>query len=562
MTIRRRSLLLGGLALGATGPHVRPARAQTRAARDTLTIGITQFPATLHPNIESMVAKSYVLGFCQRPFTARDQRWEQIAMLATALPTIENGDAAVVDRPDGTKGVRCRYTIQPAARWGDGTPITTEDVQFTWEVGRHPQSGVANSEMYRRIERVEVHDARSFTFHVSKLTFDYSGIDDFRVLPTHVERARFAADPLAYKERTAYVTEPTNPALYFGPYRVSEFASGSHIVLEPNPAWWGRAAAFRRIVVRTIENTAALEANLLSGAIDYIAGELGVTLDQAIAMARRIGDRYDFEYKAGLIYEHIDLNLDNPILADRRVRRALLVGCDRATMVRQLFDNRQPVAATSVSPLDWVADADLPPARYDAREAARLLDEAGWTELRDGVRHNAAGDRLALEMMTTAGNRSRELVQQVLQSQWRRLGIEVRLRNEPARTFFGETTRNRRFTAMAMYAWISSPENVPRSTLHSNEIPRTENGFSGQNYPGFRNPEMDSLIDQVEIELDRERRRALWHRIQRIYADEIPVLPLFFRADTFIKPRWLKGIAPTGHLHPTSLWAENWHVQE
>jgi len=555
MTVKRRTFLLG-----AAGALVLPATA--RAARDTLTIGLSQFPSTLHPNIESMAAKSYVLGFCHRPFTAYDARWQRIAMLATSVPSIEAGDAAIVERPDGTRGVRCRYTIQEGARWGDGRPVTTEDVVFTWEVGRHPQSGVGNGELYRRIERVEVHDERSFTLHVTKLTFDYAGIDDFRVLPAHVERARFQADPVAYKERTAYITDPANRGLYFGPYRVAEVASGSHIILEPNPTWWGRAPAFRRIVVRTIENTAAMEANLLAGEIDMIAGELGVTLDQAIAMQRRIGDRYDFTHKAGLVYEHIDLNLDNPILADRRVRRALLVGCDRATLVRQLFDNRQPVAATFVSPLDWVADADLPPARFDPREAAGLLDAAGWTQLRDGIRHNAAGDRLALDLMTTAGNRSRELVQQVLQSQWRRLGIDVRLRNEAPRTFFGETTRNRRFAAMAMYAWISSPENVPRSTLYSGEIPRAENGFSGQNYPGFRNPEMDGLIDRIEVELDRERRRAMWQRIQRIYADEIPVLPLFFRADTFITPRWLKGIEPTGHLHPTSLWAESWHVQE
>ena len=59
--------------------------------------------------------------------------------------------------------------------------------------------------------------------------------------------------------------------------------------------------------------------------------------------------------------------------------------------------------------------------------------------------------------MTTAGNRTRETVQQVLQSQWRKLGIDVRIRNEPARVFFGETMRKRQFPAMGMFAWISTP---------------------------------------------------------------------------------------------------------
>ena len=80
-------------------------------------------------------------------------------------------------------------------------------------------------------------------------------------------------------------------------------------------------------------------------------------------------------------------------------------------------------------------------------------------------RHNAAGDRLSLELMTTAGNRSRETVQQVLQSQWRKLGIEVRIRNEPARVLFGQTLKQRQYTGMAMYAWISAPESLPRRTI-------------------------------------------------------------------------------------------------
>jgi peptide/nickel transport system substrate-binding protein len=110
--------------------------------------------------------------------------------------------------------------------------------------------------------------------------------------------------------------------------------------------------------------------------------------------------------------------------------------------------------------------------------------------------------------MTTAGNRTRELVQQVLQSQWRGLGIEVSIRNEPPRVFFGETLNKRRFPDMALFAWISSPENLPHSSLHSTSVPAEANGWSGQNYTGYANPRMDELIDAAEVELDREKRRA------------------------------------------------------
>jgi len=69
---------------------------------------------------------------------------------------------------------------------------------------------------------------------------------------------------------------------------------------------------------------------------------------------------------------------------------------------------------------------------------------------------------------------------------------------------------------------------------------------------------MDELIDQVEAELDPDKRVPLWKKIQQVYTTEIPVIPLFFRANTHVLPKWLHGLVPTGHLSPSSLWVENW----
>jgi peptide/nickel transport system substrate-binding protein len=551
-------LLAAVVALLAAGVALLPG--ESRAAKDELVIGITQFPSTLHPNIDSMAAKSYVLAMAQRPFTAYDPEWQLICMLCTELPTLENGLAKIEKQADGKDGIALTYTIRPDATWGDGTPVTTEDVVFTYEVGAHPQSGVSNAELYRRITKIDVVDDKTFVMHVDRVTFEYNAINDFRVLPAHLERPVFEQDPAAYRNRTIFDTDPSNPGLYFGPYRITEVSNGGFVVLERNPTWWGAPPHFERIIVKVIENTAALEANLLSGSIDMIAGELGLTIDQALAFEKRHREQFQIVYEPGLVYEHIDLNLDNPILADVRVRKALIMGLDREAMSQQLFEGRQPVAHTSVNPLDWVHSDDVPQYHEDLERAAALLDEAGWDQIKGGVRHNAAGEPLTLELMSTAGNRTRELVEQVLQSQWQRLGIDVRIRNEPARVFFGETTSKRRFGAMAMFAWISSPENVPRSTLHSEEIPTEANGWAGQNYTGYKNPEMDRLIDAIEIELDRAKREQMWHRLQEIYAQDLPALPLYFRANPHVWPLWLEGVTPTGHQNVSALWVEHWRT--
>ena len=534
---------------------------EARAGRDQLVIGMTQFPSTFNPVIDSMLAKSYVLAMTRRPLVVYDGDWALTCLLCVELPTIENGMARREVLADGGDGMALDYEIRPLATWGDGTPVTTEDVLFSWRVGKHPLTGVADRDAYERIIAIDVHGPKRFTVHLDKLYYDYPQRGAITILPAHLERQAFA-DPAEYRHRTLYDADPTNPGLYYGPYRVAEVVSGSHITLVANQYWWGDAPHFARIVVRVIENTAALEANLLSGAVDYVAGELGFSIDQALSFERRHGDAFKVLYKPGLIYEHIDLNLDNPILADRRVRRALMYALDRESMVAQLFGGKQPVANSNVNPLDWVNTDEVPIYGHDPDKAAALLIEAGWTEIVDGIRHNAAGERLTLRLMTTAGNKIRELVEQVLQSQWKKVGIEITIKNEPARVFFGQTVAKREFPAMAMYAWLSSPESVPRTTLHSNSIPTLENNWSGQNGPGFANDEMDDLIEKTETELDRETRRGYWRRMQQIYAGELPVLPLYFRAEAYILPSWLTGIEPTGHQATTTLWVERWRTNE
>jgi peptide/nickel transport system substrate-binding protein len=553
--------LAAALLAAAAGPALAQPAAPRTPAHDTLTIGITQYPSTFHPNIDAMLAKSYVAGFTLRPLTAYDPDWRPTCLFCETMPSIENGLAARETTPNGRRGLRLTYRLRDGLRWGDGTPITSEDLRFAWEAGRNDATGFGNAEFYRSAYALDVVDTRTITLHFDKVTFDFASLGDFQPLPAHLERARWEADPRGYRSRTGYDTDTTNPGLWSGPYRITAVQPGAGVTLERNPQWGGAAPAFRRIQIRTIENTAAMEAQLLAGQIDMIAGELGLPLDQGIALQRRTGNRFHFAYRPGLVYEHLDLNQDNPALADRRVRQALLTAIDRAQIVARLFGGHQQVANSSVSPLDPMAAEDARQWPFDAARAAALLDEAGWHRGPDGIRRNAAGDRLVIELMTTAGNRSREQVQQVIQAQWRAAGIDARIRNEPPRVLFAETLSHRRFQGAALFAWISAPESVPRTTLHSDEIPRAERNWSGQNFGGYRNQELDALLEALPEELDPDERRQMFGRLQSIYSRELPALPLWFRADPHIWPTWLEGVRPTGHLNPSSLWAEEWRVR-
>jgi peptide/nickel transport system substrate-binding protein len=534
------------------------------SAKDELVLGMTQTPGTWNPLISSMLAKSLISNMTARPLTAYDANSKLVCLVCTELPTIENGKARVIDLPDdgkggGKKGMEVEVEMRDM-KWGDGVPVTAKDVAFTLEVGKHPLSGVASSESYKRILKLDIKDDRHFTMTIDRVTFDYNSLS-LSLVPAHIEKPIFDANPAEYRNKTAYDTDSTNPGLAFGPYRIVEVVPGSRIALEQNASWTGEKPHFKRIVVKIIENTAALEANLLSGNVDYVLGELGLSLDQALAFEKRHKDKYDFIYKPALIYEHIDTKLDNDLLTDRRVRQAILMAIDRKAISDKLFEGKQPVANGPISPLDPMYSPAARQYPYDPAAARKLLDEAGFAEIKNGVRQNAKGERFSIEITTTAGNRVRELVAQVIQSQLRQVGVEVRIKAEPPR-IFSESLNRRQFNGLAMYAWVQQPEAVPRSTLHSDEIPSAANGWSGQNYPGYRSADMDKALDAAERELDTTKRRALFADIQRIHADDLPILPLFFRVDPFVIPKPLKGVVPTGHLNSSTLWIEQWRWED
>lgn len=531
-----------------------------------LVIGISQFPSNLNPLTEAHVAQSYIHGMARRPFTAFGPDWKGHCFLCTELPSIEAGTMELRDIPEelgGGQGWAVTYTIQPEAKWGDGHPITTDDVLYTWEVGRHPQSGVINFELFNDILDIEVVDDKTFTMQFDKPTCSAEMINNFELVPAHLERALFEEAPEAYPERSLYETDPTNPGIWMGPYVVSDLEFGGEITLTRNPEWWGDAPYFDVIRIRPIESTPALEANLLAGEIDMIAGEDGISVEQALAFQEDHGDDYQFIFHPALFYEHIDLNLDNPILQDIQVRRALLHAIDRQAISDRLFGGYQPVAHVNINPQDSVYNPDVPTYAFDPDLAAALLDEAGWTlDPGANTRTNVDGEPLALTIMTTAGNATRELIEQVLQSQWRRAGIDVTIENEPARVLFGETIARRAFDSMTMFAWLSSPQNIPRTTMHSSMIPTEENNWAGQNYTGYANADVDRIIDAMETTCEDPEKQDLWNALQVHYAEDLPVLPLYYRALPYVLPEWLEGVTPTGHLDPSTLWVEYWRPKE
>ncbi len=528
-------------------------------AKNELTIGVAQFPASLHPYISAQTVQFFTIGFGLRPISAFAPSGKPVCLLCTDLPTLENGLAKIEDSGDGHQGLAVTIKLKPDLKWGDGVPLTTKDLEFTWKVGSDPAAGFSNIYAWSRAKRIDIVDDHTAVLHLDRTLVTYQMWD--YILPEHIEgpvRAQ-AATPLDYINHTVYNAAPTTPGLWNGPYEITDYASGNYVELKPNPAWAGQKPAITRIVIRLIENTAALQANLLSGDVDMSPSGIGITTDQAVSLQKDHPGAFALFYKPALSYERIDMQKDNPLLSDVRVRQALLLAVDRDTLIKKLFFGHASLALSWINTLEPNYSTDVTTYPFDPAKARALLKDAGWTPGADGICRDAKGDRLSLEFSTTSGNRIRELSQAVMQNEWKSICVDVTIKNEPSRTFFGETMRKRQYSGLAEYANSTRIGLPPTVFYASDAIPTQANNFNGQNWTGFGDPKMDAAMHQAETELDPAKQKALWLEMQRIYTKQLPELPLYFREDPDVVPAWLKGYEATGKEDYVSYWAEFWH---
>lgn len=516
-----------------------------------------------------MLATTIIYKMVNRNLVTMDATPKWVPQLVKSIPTLENKQAEIYTEK-GVKKMRAKWELLPNAVWGDGTPVTGHDVKFAWTVARTPTVSVGEREQYDQIEDIVVDEKnpKKFTFIYKQAKWDFARLGTFYILPKHLEEGIFnkhSKENEGYAKHSQYTTNPTNPGLYNGPYRIEELKLGSHITLIPNEKFYGTKPHIKKVVLKLIPNTGTLEANMLSGTIDMVS-ELGFTFDQALAFDKKVKtDKLPVKvnFKEGLTYEHIDLNLENPILKDVRVRKALVYAINRDNLVKALFEGKQKKAVHSVSPMDaWYTDDPNKIVLYptDKKKAGELLDEAGWKMGPGGIR-TKDGQKLSLPFMTTAGNKVRELVQVYLQKEWREVGVDVQIKNEPARVFFDDTTKKGKYGGMAMYAWISSPENTPRAQFHTASIPATGNGWSGQNYPRWSNPEVDKMIEEIDVTFDAKKRKELVTKVLKAYTDEVPVIPLYYRAEVSATPANQLGYQLTGHQFSSSNSIEKWNLQ-
>jgi peptide/nickel transport system substrate-binding protein len=449
--------------------------------------------------------------------TTTDEKMNVVPLLATEVPTLENGGVRL--RSDG--GMDVAWKLRPNVRWHDGQPFTSADVKFTVDALTDPRWKPESTDGFDRISSVDVPDPLTAIVHYREVYAPYA-IQFIRgCLPKHVLEGR-DIDRAADYNRSPLGT---------GPYRVVEWKTGEHILLERVPNHW-RGSGYpkiKRLLFKFLTNTNTRVNQLKSGEVHVVAllpwdkyREVGAI--PGLVVHRGMGNAY----------EHITLNerAFRPF-ADIRVRRALIHAIDRDLIARTILDGLAPVIHGPIQPVSWAFTDDVRHYPYDPGRARALLDEAGWRTTGAGIREKD-GRPLSFTLVTQAGFVIRENVAQAVQRQLRDVGIDVKIQLQDG-TAISALWFEGRFEAMLH--WWQMPAD-PEVTLF---FAADRTPPQGRNINFIRDDHLTSVLYASDRTVDLAERRWLLQEAQRLIAELVPEIPLYNVTRLDVVPATLKG---------------------
>jgi peptide/nickel transport system substrate-binding protein len=233
------------------------------------------------------------------------------------------------------------------------------------------------------------------------------------------------------------------------------------------------------------------------------------------------------------------------------VRKALYMAVDKKQWIDLVFYGIQVPTLSYLSPTHWAYNKNLVDPGYDPKKAAALLDEAGWRVASDGVRAKD-GLRLAFSMSTTAGNKAREQAQQLVQQNFKKINVDMSIKNMPASVVWGDYTIKSQFdTLIVEWEPILFPDPDYGDRIRSTSIPAK--GGNGSNYVQYQNPEIDKLCREGVSVIDQPTRKAIYDKIQEILLDDMPFAPIYASQQIFgVKDR-IRGYVPNPYT-PVNSW--------
>ena len=496
-----------------TQPPAEEAATEAPAAeRKVATLIWTQEFDTLNPLYTGMwfVSAIFPVYTCQTWWF--DDQNEPVANLVTEIPSSENGGLSEDGR---TITLKLRDDIV----WSDGTPITSADFKFTYDMLLADGNAVSSRSPYDLIESFETPDDRTViaTFtdpYAPWLSSLFAGSSGISIVPAHILQPVFDA------EGTIDTAEWNKaPTVGCGPFVFDEWQSGSFARFVANENYWAGRPKLDELFFRFVPDDASQIAALVAGDGDvgtfFAYSDLPQLQDAGIKVINSFSG-----YNEGW-YFNMHPEKGNPALKDQKVRQAIALGFNRQKLVQDLLLGGTNVAATDWDNSPWIAPG-IEPYPYDPEKAKSLLAEAGWVDTNGDGTVDKDGVELELKYGTT--NREvRQDTQAVAQQDLAEIGIKIELLSYDSDIFFSsyaEDGPSANFS-LDIIEYSDSP-NFPdpdTSAWRCAEIPSDENP-AGVNPTGLCDDKLEALFAKQETQVDFDQRQQTFHEITQYIFDQ------------------------------------------
>ena len=567
-------------------------------------------PADLRP------PKRVVMSAIYAELVRMDAEGNFIPYLASSVPTLENGLVQFVGSGED-QYLEVTFDLRPNLTWHDGAPLTAADLVFSREyalspdwpdewysdVSRwYPELYVSSVEapepdrvIYRFMSQREVREAAQSGGRISDPTpyADFVRHEgpvvplDYPLVGRHVYPEHLLHDiPPEQLADSDFAAQP----VYAGPYRVAAaLRADQPVVLDAFPDFVLGKPPVARVVFGASYSFPNAEPywqtpEVLAEAFD--ANALGAQLGFPIVRSRegsdprahdRLAEREDVEveWAAWNAWETLDFNLDNPHLADLRVRQAIAHAIDRQAIIDLALAGHGRLMQSYLP--DWhplYAANGLPAYAYDPERARMLLVEAGYDVSQTPALHAERGPlSLHLDSMDVAPY-ARQPTAELIKSQLAAIGIGLDVQFHTWEAFEGQdcsAIRNGRRFDLAMAGWLGASNRYPigfvEQALVSASIPTTENGcpYLKSNWTGWQNTEADALVERLKdgrLALEQPQAyRDAWAEHQRLWATDLPSIPLFNVERSITISTRLTGVRPSPFAVALGV-EETWNIHE
>jgi peptide/nickel transport system substrate-binding protein len=399
------------------------------------------------------------------------------------------------------------FHLNPKATFSDGTPVLASDVLFTIARIADPKSEAA--QFAGQFEQFDPSKSSADDAHHT-VVVAFNEV----LAPQLVSFSNVMAIPQHVYSKGDFKTAFNMSAVGAGPYRLVRRVPGKEILLERRPDYWGVRPHIQNVLFKVISDDATAWQALKRGDIDE-------TIINSDVWARESGrpelqKTIDFRRFYMLSYNYIAWNTRDPLLSDKRIRRALAMCVDLQSLINNIYHGTARAMNGPFTPDQWSYNPEVPVIRYDPNEAKRIFNSLGWLDTDgDGIL-DKDHKPFVLEMVIAGGGSSASNpFAQLFQSELKDVGVDLKITSVDPSAFFSRVLAGNYQTTYL--AWNLDADPDPRALFHSSQFPP-----AGQNFVFYKNPAADALIDQGRRELDRSKRIAIYRQLHALLADDQP----------------------------------------